>query len=208
VQLLRNAEESGSSIYGSMFLAARELFSSAHARGGRKAIILLTDGQDTSLKLSWDPASMFPPASGANFLTFEDVIRELAASGVEMFAISTENRPAAMTPQWLSEKRGATLISRDSRRLEIPAYTIYLAELVRRSGGELYFLREIGTLSDVYRRIASELLSEYLIGFYPDEPASRAGWHQLQVQLVPKFASAGANLTCRPAYYVPASAGN
>jgi hypothetical protein len=151
---------------------------------------------------------MFPLPSGANFLTFEDVIRELASVGVEMFAISTENRPTAMTPQWLSEKRGATLISKDSRRLEIPAYTIYLAELVRRAGGALYFLREIGTLSDVYRRIASELRTEYLLGFYPDEPAAKAGWHQLQVQLVPKFASARVNLTCRPTYYVPVSAGN
>ena len=208
VQLLRNAEEAGSNIYGSLFLAARELFNGPQVRGGRKAIILLTDGQDTSLKLSWDPASMFPPAGGANFLTFEDVIRELAASGVEMFAISTENRPAAMTPQWLAARQGATLISKDSRRLEIPAYTIYLAELVRRAGGALYFLREIGALSDVYRRIASGLRTEYLLGFYPDEAASRAGWHQLQVQLVPKFASARTNLFCRPAYYVPASGGN
>jgi VWFA-related protein len=208
VQLLRNTEETGSSIYGSMFLAARELFTGARARGGRKAVILLTDGQDTSLKLSWDPAAMFPPAGGANFLTFEDVIRELASSGIETFAISTENRPAAMTSQWLAERRGATLISKDSRRLEIPAYTIYLAELVRRAGGALYFLREIGTLSDVYRRIASELRTEYLLGFYPDETASKAGWHQLQVQLASKYASAGANLSCRPAYYVPASPGN
>ena len=208
VQLLRNAEETGSNIYGALFLAARELFTGAQARGGRKAVILLTDGQDTSLKLSWDPASMFPPAAGANFLTFEDVIRELASAGVEMFAISTENRPAAMTPQWLAARQRATLISQDSRRLEIPAYTIYLGELVRRAGGALYFLREIGTLSDVYRRIASELRTEYLLGFYPDQAASNAGWHQIQVQLAPKFASAGANLSCRPAYYVPASAGN
>jgi hypothetical protein len=30
----------------------------------------------------------------------------------------------------------------------MPHYTLYLAELARRVGGQLYFLREIGNLSD------------------------------------------------------------
>lgn len=205
VELMRNIEEVGSNIYGSVFLAADELLSGPHAPSGRKAIILLSDGQDTGLKLSWDPASMFPPPGGANFLTFEDVVRKLAATGAEVFAISTENRPKAMTAEWLKAHRATTLIASDSRRLEIPAYTIYLAELVRRAGGGLYFLREIGALSDVYGRIAAELRTEYTLGFYPDGKFANSGWHELQIGFARPESRAGVLLNCKPSYYVPAS---
>jgi hypothetical protein len=52
---------SESNIYESVFLAARELF---RGRTGRKAIVLLTDGQDSGLGLTWD-ASSAQPREGA-----------------------------------------------------------------------------------------------------------------------------------------------
>jgi len=205
VQLMRNAEEVGSNIYSSLFLAAVELFSSVNAAGGRKSVVLLSDGQDTSLKLSWDPSSMSPPASGGNFLTFEDVVRELSSTGIEVFAISTETRPAAMTQAWVASHATVSLISSESRRLDIPAYTIFLAELVRRAGGVLYFLREIGDLSSVYRRIAAHLKMEYQLGFYPDGAAAQPGWHSLEIQTGSERTRGTTQLSCRPAYYIPHS---
>lgn len=204
VDLMRSLDEEGSNIYSAVYLAALKLFSGPHAPHGRKAIILLTDGQDSGLKLTWDPASMFPPDNSANWLTFEDMVRQLSSAGVEVFAISTENRPERMTPDWLAAQRGPTLISRQSRRIGVPAYTIYLAELVRRVGGDFYFLREMGNLGDAYRRIAARLRTEYLLGFYPDGATARAGWHNLTIGFSDAAAHQGAHLDCRPSYYVPA----
>jgi VWFA-related protein len=206
IQLLRATEENGSNIYGSVYSAAQKLFSGPHAPAGRKAILLLTDGQDSALGLSWNPASMFPPSgAAANRLTFEDVVRQLSTSGVDVYIASTENRPPVMTNAWFSAHSGSTLISEDSRRAGIPAYTIFLAELVRRAGGGLYFLREVGTLSEVYRRIAATLRTEYTLGFYPAGHADQAGWHNTAVGFSQPEARAGARLTCRPSYYIPAS---
>lgn len=204
VQVMRELNEIGSTIYGSVFLVSRELFSGTHSSAGRKAVILLSDGQDTSLRLNWDPKSM-EAAPGANYLTFEDVIRELAGSGVEVFAISTENRPKGMTSGWIAAHQGTTLISADSRRIEIPPYTAFLAELVRRAGGEFYFLREAGTLSDVYARIAAELRTQYTLGFYPDGNVAAPGWHTLRFAFSQPQSHPGAQLNCRPSYYVPAA---
>ena len=204
VDLMRSLDEEGSNIYSAVFLTALKLFSGPDAPRGRKAIILLTDGQDSGLKLTWDPASMFPPDNNANWLTFEDMVRQLSSAGVEVFAISTENRPERMTPEWLAAQRGPTLISRQSRRIGVPAYTIYLAELVRRVGGDFYFLREIGNLGDAYRRIAARLRTEYLLGFYPDGATARTGWHTLTIGFSDAAAHQGAHLDCRPSYYVPA----
>jgi len=203
--LMRAVEETGSNIYGSVYLTAQRLFTGPKAPQGRKAILLLTDGQDSALGLSWNPASMFPPTGiAANRLTFEDVVRELSTSGIEVFVASTENRPAGMTTAWFTKNSAKTLINEDSHSMGIPAYTIFLAELVRRAGGGLYFLRESGTLSEVYRRIGATLRTEYILGFYPSPGSDAPGWHSLNIGFSDSAAHAGARLDCRPSYYIAA----
>lgn len=197
-ELARVANSSQSNIYRAIYLAAQELF---RGRTGRKAMVVLTDGQDSGLGLTWDPASAMPQTGEkANRLTFEDVARELAAAGVEVYAISTQNRPKAMTPAWLEAHQGEMLVTPAARELSMVHYTLYLAELVRRAGGQLYFLREIGTLSDVYRRIAETLGAQYTLGYYPAAGLSRAGWRALRVEL----AGRKVRLAYRVAYYVRA----
>jgi VWFA-related protein len=194
---------SESKIYESVYDTARELFS---RRTGRKAIVLLTDGQDSGLGLTWDPASA-QPRMGADTsrLAFDDVARELGSDGVALFIVSTENRPRGMTPEWLEAHRDSMLITAESRKQNMPHYTLYLAELARRVGGRLYFLRETGNLNEIYRRIALEISAQYTLGYYPSAGTARPGWRSLRVEL-----AAGANvppgskLTHRGSYYVSA----
>ncbi len=90
---------SESRIYESVFLTAHELF---QGRTGRKAIVLLTDGQDSGLGLTWDPRSALAGTGAASArLAFDDVARELGADGIALFIVSTENRPRGMTSEWL-----------------------------------------------------------------------------------------------------------
>jgi len=65
----------------------------------------------------------------------------------------------------------------------MPHYTLYLAELGRRVGGQLYFLREIGNLSEIYRRIALTISAQYTLGYYPSSGTARPGWRSLCVEL-------------------------
>jgi Ca-activated chloride channel family protein len=206
----------GSRIYEAVYLAARELFPGRH---GRKAIVLLTDGQDSGLGLTLDPASAAPqPGRPENRLTFDDVARALAAQDIQIFAVSTENRPKVMTLEWLAAHASATLVTPAARASGIPPYTLYLAELVRRSGGQLYFLREAQSMADTFRRIAEKIRAEYTLGFYPSrtsagaasmqpaepglpaEALAQAGWHSLRVELA---GQPGARVSHRAAYYVP-----
>jgi len=197
----------GSNIYEAVYLAAKELF---RGRTGRKAIVLLTDGQDSGLGLTYDPASAAPQSGRpADRLTFDDVARTLAAQDIQIFAVSTETRPRVMTPEWLEAHKVATLVSPNARTLDIPPYTLYLAELVRRTGGQLYFLRETETMADTFRKIADRIRAEYTLGFYPAESASGArpglpavaGWHSLSVEVD----QPGIRISHRAAYYVPAT---
>ncbi len=199
-QYLAKVENSSESqIYQSVFLAARELF---QGRTGRKAIVLLTDGQDSGLGLSWDPRSALPN-TGASRLAFDDVARELGADGIALFIVSTENRPRGMTAEWLEAHRGEMLVTAEARKEGMPNYTVYLAELARRAGGQLYFLREIGNLSEIYRRIALAISAQYTLGFYPAEGTGRAGWRELRVELAAGAkVPAGSRLAYRGSYFV------
>lgn len=160
----------GSNIYEAVYLVARDLFP---GRTGRKSIVLLTDGQDSGLGLKLDPATASPrPGFAENRLTFDDVARLLASEDIQLFAVSTEPRPRIMTADWLASHAGTTLLTSASRRENIPPDTLYLAELVRRAGGQLYFLRDKETLADTFRDIAGKIRAEYTLGFYPAAAAS------------------------------------
>lgn len=203
-QYLAKVENSSESrIYESVFLVARELFPS---RTGRKAIVLLTDGQDSGLGLTWDPRSALPSTGpAASRLAFDDVARELGADGIALFVVSTENRPKGMTPEWLEAHRGEMLVTADARKQNMPNYTLYLAELARRAGGQLYFLREIGNLSEIYRRIALAISAQYMLGFYPTAGTAHPGWRSLRVELAEGAeVPPGSKLTYRGSYFVSA----
>ena len=198
------ADSSKSFIYQAVYLTARELFA---GRSGRKAIVLLTDGQDSGLGLTWDPQSMQPNPQSPNALAFEDVARELGAKGIELYVISTENRPKAMTAAWLNAARSAPLVTSEAHRLDMPPYTVYLAEAVRQVGGGLFFLHETGSLAEIYRRIALGISAEYTLGYYPSAGIAQPGWRKLRVELYPGKAGAppSEQAICRDTYYVPAS---
>jgi Ca-activated chloride channel homolog len=196
------ADTGGSNIYEAVYLTALDLF---RGRTGRKAIVLLTDGQDSGLGLTLDPESERPSALDPDRLTFNDLSQLLAAQDIQVFAVSTETRPHIMTAQWLAAHRDKTLISPDALKLGIPAYTDFLAELVRRAGGQLYFLHEAPTLADTFRQIAQKIRAEYTLGYYPQiapDANDRGGWHRLRVDLP---GAPSVVISSRTAYYVPAS---
>ena len=193
----------GSNIYQAVFLTARELFA---GRTGRKAIVLLTDGQDSGLGLTLDPKTAAPRRDKPrDQLTFEDVARALAIEDIEVFAVSTESRPKIMTPAWVQSHSNQTLLTNSAQEWGIPAYTLYLAELTRRSGGQLYFLREAETLADTFRQIALKIRAQYTLGFSPANNAStlpHTGWHQLRVEVT---GHGDPTVVNRSSYYVPAT---
>jgi len=197
----------GSHIYEAVYLAAHDLFP---GRKGRKSVVLLTDGQDSGLGLSLDPASASSQSGETeNRLTFDDVAQILAREDIQIFAVSTENRPKVMTTEWLANHRNETLATRSVRDLGIPTYTLYLAELVRRAGGQLYFLRETATMADTFRQIAAKIRAEYTLGYYPSQetdapaaPAGQSGRHELRVEVT---GQSDALVSHRAAYYAPSA---
>jgi len=194
----------GSDIYETVYLTAEKVF---RGRTGRKAILLLTDGEESGLGLSLDRPTAAAPNEATPRLAFDDVTRALAVDGIEVFAVSTQNRPRVMTDKWLAAHQNQTLLTEATREKGIPAYTLFLAELIRRAGGGLYFLRETQSGRDAFARIASNIRTEYTLGFYPSgEGAASRGWHSLRVEVTNPDAAETLRVANRSAYYVPAAA--
>jgi VWFA-related protein len=194
----------GSNVYETVYLVAERLF---RGRTGRKAILLFTDGEDSGLGLSLDRPTAAAPDVATPALAFDDVTRALAISGIEVFAVSTQNRPRVMTDKWLAAHQDSTFLTEATREKGIPAYTLFLAELIRRAGGGLYFLRETQSGRDAFARIAGNIRTEYTLGFYPSgEGAARPGWHSLRVEVTNPDATETLRVANRSAYYVPAAA--
>jgi hypothetical protein len=78
--------------------------------------------------------------------------------------------------------------------------------MVRQVGGGFYFLRELGSLADVYHRIALALGAEYTLGYYPAAGIDKTGWRSLRVELRPGAAvPPQSQVMHRAAYYVPST---
>ena len=153
---------------------------------GRKAIVLFTDGVDTTSRKAWleknlrdadeSEALIFP----IEYETFADVKK-------------MERDGGATTPQDGPEIQGplplpSIILDRDSKDKDKPGKTNdpvvkipgtspkdyevaenYLRELSERSGGRLQRANNLYDLAGAFERIAQELRQQYSLGYYPPD---------------------------------------
>jgi Ca-activated chloride channel family protein len=143
-------------LYDALYIAANELRQQrgAYREIRRQALVILSDGEDTSSLANSDEAL--------------DAIRR---AGVVVFAISPRARLAfGRLP--LSQGRAASEAS------------FTLRELARDTGGRAFFLEELTHLAGVYADIATEIQHQYTIGFEPDDRRWGKKLRQLLVRVV------------------------
>ena len=165
----------GTSLYEAVDLVINERLREIE---GRKAIILFTDGVDTTSRRSNDwrnlndamelDALIYP----VRYDTFADV--QDMKNGARRVSL-----PPIFDPQ---PAPGGTLpypaptrptIGRPSdqgtTQQEYAKAAEYLDQLAMRTGGRLYNATTLGNLAEAYARIASELREFYSIGYYPSQ---------------------------------------
>ncbi|MEO6051045.1 MAG: VWA domain-containing protein [Pyrinomonadaceae bacterium] len=143
---------------------------------GRKAIILFTDGVDTSSHRSSDVDNLNDAMEldsliySIRYDTFADVQtmkKGLVTPNPKKLAIPKPgqgaNRPSFPVPT------GVIPSSQGTTEEEYKKAADYLDQLVIRTGGRLYEASTTTNLADAYLKIASELREFYSIGYYPKE---------------------------------------
>ncbi|MGI8787318.1 MAG: VWA domain-containing protein [Pyrinomonadaceae bacterium] len=180
--------ESGTSLYDAVDLVINRVFKEI---SGRKAIVLFTDGVDTTSYRAFaqnnlsDALELDALVYPIEYDTYGDVqsiknksviIPPPTANPFPVPTTSTRNPlpfpvPAPTAPAGTPTSQGTS--QEDYRKAEE-----YLTDLANRTGGRLYKASTTANLAVAFSRIASELREFYSLGYYPKEeskPGSKRG---------------------------------
>jgi VWFA-related protein len=186
----------GSSVYDSLSLAvSRELLGS---REGRKAVLMLSDGVDSSSILDYDSIKMSLDRSGAVFYFIELDTERFTEAGVVRERKDPERlqfSPKQLQKYYKAFQPKGSLINYTNHWLLTPAerrevnHGLYklahqeMLEVAERTGGRLFTAKRIQDLEGQYRAVIEELRTLYSIGYYPNRTGMGGGWRQIRVEL-------------------------
>ena len=183
---------SGTSLYEAVSLVINEKFTNIN---GRKAIVLFTDGVDTTSRRANDlnnlrdalelDALIYP----IQYDTFNDVQRMKNSPPVIAPPISspipTQNKnpfpfpfPTTTGGGGIGAPSSQGTTAADYRRADE-----YLNEMAIRTGGRLYKASTTVNLAQAFSNIAAELREYYSLGYYPAEKAKEAKSHKIKVSV-------------------------
>ncbi|HMJ08715.1 MAG TPA: VWA domain-containing protein [Pyrinomonadaceae bacterium] len=168
----------GTSLYEAVSLVVNDRLRRVN---GRKAMVLFTDGVDTTSESSYDSDNLRDALESETLIypirydTYSDVQKILNAP------------PTGRMPGSLPPSTAPTIPVKDPLGLPFPLPSIgtasgkgtrpedyqhaeeYLGELAVRTGGTMYLASSFDNLTGAFRKIASELREYYSIGYYPKD---------------------------------------
>jgi VWFA-related protein len=161
----------------------------------RKAIVVLTDGLDTSLRNA-DRAAAAKAQTDAAAI---GAIDAKASSELNAVLSSADRQGVTIYP--------LALPSGDPKRLPLPdpvitgiyaAARTRLQTLADRTGGRLNEIERLDQLARLYAEVAADLRSLYTVAYQPQGPRSRDGkWHDIKIEVTQRDLIA----RTRPGYF-------
>ena len=159
----------GTSLYEAVDLVMNERLRRIE---GRKAIILFTDGVDTTSRRVYDRTNL-NDAMELDALIYPlryDTFADVQAMRNKPIVVSNPIPIPRSSPQpFPVPPVMGTPGSQGTTAEEYQKAEEYLDQLALRTGGRMYQATTLGNLADAYAKIASELREFYSIGFYPRE---------------------------------------
>lgn len=165
---------SGTSLYDAIAQAFLQI---ADFRG-RKAIVLLTDGVDTTSQLS-NANRLRETLSEEDVIiytirydTFRDV-DQLRRKNAEIHYDDDDKKIIVPKPPQSGE-----------RELDYKAAREFLFSLADYTGGKVFEARRVRDLSRIFSEIADELRKTYIIGYYPSDGRDEAKEYTLRIRIL------------------------
>jgi VWFA-related protein len=168
--LTRTVARGGTALYTALYVTLDQFMRSAHTSDVRRpAIVLLTDGMDT-----------------ASLIQFDDVLERARRAGVAIYSISVLDPDEAKFLQAAGKRRFGT------------ESDFGLKTLAQETGARAFFPLQLADLNGVYASVASELSTQYAIGYAPRAARDDGAFHRILVR-VPSHPEARART--RTGYY-------
>jgi len=150
------AAHGSTALYNAVYIALKQFGQTAHGESDvrRQAIVLLSDGEDTS-----------------SLVAFDDVLGLARRMGVNIYTVSVQSKSSA---QRLAEQGGHHYFSEADYAMKT---------LARETGAQAFFPAP-PELKGVYSVIATELANQYSIGYVPANSRPDGRFRRVIVQIV------------------------
>jgi VWFA-related protein len=195
----------GTSLYDAVGMTINDRM---RAMKGRKAIVLFTDGVDTTSRRSNDfenlrdalelDALIYP----IRYDTFADVQSMKNKTIIDM-PTSRPKPPTGGGSPYPTSIPGVptarTANDKGTTPEEYKAAEEYLNQLAERTSGRIYLASTLGNLNSAFTKIASELREFYSIGYYPEKEGTPGKMHRIKV----KVDQVNVAVRARSSYVVP-----
>jgi VWFA-related protein len=200
-EVSRYTTNTGTSFYDALYLAVEE--SPLKKAEGRKAVVCMSDGVDsTSLKAYRDIQSLIEKSEASVYFlelnteeaTLTGLLKPRTDSDYLNFSQSQLNRyfnefdPDAME-RALPRDALSPILRREINSALYEVARREMREMSERTGGRVYPVRALMDLEGVYKQVADELRSQYLIGYYPKNDRRDGRWRTIRVEEKMKDAS-------------------
>jgi len=143
---------------------------------GRRVLVIVSDGEDTYSDMK---------------NTLEEVVKTLHVDNVQVYVVKTKDFENYKRTGERAGNANIRALTAERRMLEITGQT----------GGAVYSPIDEGEMKDAFDRISAELAQQYVISYYPDDEADKAG----EFRAISVTVKAKQNMTvrARKGYYVP-----
>jgi Ca-activated chloride channel homolog len=145
----------GTALYNAVYVALRAFSQVAQTDGPvrRRAIVVLTDGEDT-----------------ASLLSYDDMLAEAKSAGVTIYTIGLHaDSPAVYAAQ---QQRGYFSTS-----------DFAMKQLARETGAKAFFPTGLSSLAEAYAEIGRELATQYAIGYVSRNPVRNGAFRRVVVRV-------------------------
>jgi VWFA-related protein len=160
----------GTAFYDGIYLAANEIL---NKQTGRKAMILLTDGEDNGSKIPLEEA--VTSAQRADSLAYAVRI--------------ADDEIGSMVRGWNGPRGGGGMERPDGKKI--------LKQIAKETGGGYFEYGKKKSLEDIYAEIQDELRNQYSLGYTSDHQGDDKGYRKIEVTVGQK----GLIVQAREGYY-------
>ncbi|MBN2321670.1 MAG: VWA domain-containing protein [Acidobacteria bacterium] len=143
----------------------------------KKAVIIMSDGQDTESSISYQEA-------------VEAAVRSEAA----VYVVS-KTEALRQLYRMRNEENSNYSIPHEA----LAQYDLLLRNLAYKTGGRVLYPNLFGQLNDIYAEVNEELRNQYTIGYISNNKANDGSYRNIDVRVK----APGASITARPGYYAP-----
>jgi len=153
--ILSTVPRGGTALYNGLYLTLKEMSKARRSNGDvrRQAIVVLSDGEDTS-----------------SLMTFDDVMAVAKEAGISIYTITLKSK-------WAMRQTG----SNASRQFSQSDFA--MKSFAQETGARSFFPTEITDLAGVYGLIAEELANQYALGYTSKNPKRDGAFRRLIVRV-------------------------